>query len=425
MKLSEDLKTRRVKYEFFDGFVLAMVLILSAIGVLMVFSITGTTIFNNESEDNLSYMLHSATGVVLGVITMAAFAIAPNKLFRGKWGLLILLGTVVIFIITPIFGQGTRASPYAYRWLAIPGLPVFQAVDLARIGFTLSLPLMIQWLVDTGLYYSKKIWSAYWIPIFYVLLCAGLIILQPDLGSAIVIFITGMVIVFSSGIHVKQIIFLSSIAAIAVVVVSVIGIYAIDLQYYQMQRINAWRDPFNHPRGHQSVMGFMSIALGSWTGLGLGESKQALGFAIEPHTDLIVTILSEELGLIAVFIVMLLYFFIAFKCFTTAFKARDVFSALVCIGVGSFFLAQTFVNLGGASGFIPLSGVTLPLISYGMTSKISTFALIGIYFNMRRHILIDVEKSKARREKKKEGIEENNILKFLSQLEGRNQRSDS
>jgi len=409
MKLSEDLKTKRAKYDFFDGFVLASVLILSAIGVLMVFSITGSSIFNNDAGERLSYMLHSATGVVLGVIVMSALAVTPNKLFRDKWGLFILLGTVAILFITPIWGHGTPDSPVS-RWLTIPGILTFQAVDLARVGFTLSLPWLVQHLIDKRLYYSKKLWSSYWIPLFYIVLCTGLILLQPDMGSAIVLFIIGIIMFLSSGIHVKQITFLFLLAT-AAIAIAVTGMSGLELAPYQDARIQAWLDPFNHPRGHQSVMGFISIALGGWTGEGLGRSRQALGFAIEPHTDLIVTILSEELGLITVIIVMCLYFFIAFRCFSIALKARDVFSALVCIGIGAFFLTQPFVNLGGVSGVIPLSGVTLPLISYGMTSKVATFALIGIYFNMRRSILVGVEKNKARKEGK---VVESNILKFIS-----------
>jgi len=397
MKLSEDLKTKRAKYDFFDSFVLAATLALSAIGVLMVFSITGASIFNNAAGDRLSYMIHSATGVVLGVVAMIAFSIAPNKLFRDKWGFFILLGTIAILFITPIWGQDVPSSPRVYRWLTIPGVITFQAVDLARVGFILSLPWVIQWFIDKRLYYSKKIVSAYLLPLFYIALCTIFILRQPDLGSAIVFFIIGMIVFFCSGIHTRQIVLLFSLA-ISVIIVTVTGMTGLELAPYQDDRVQAWIDPFNHPRGHQSEMGFISIALGGWTGEGLGKSAQALGFAIEPHTDLIVTILSEELGVISVIIVMLLYFFIAFKCFSIALKAREVFSALVCVGVGAFFLTQPFVNLSGVSGLIPLSGVTLPLISYGMTSKVATFALIGIYFNMRRSILVEVEKNKARKE---------------------------
>ena len=412
MKLSEELKTKRAKYEFFDGFVLAAVIILSAIGVLMVFSITGTSIFNNHRGDRLSYMIHSAAGVAMGLIAMAIVTLFPNKLFRGKLGGIILVGTMFIFFITPIWGHGTYESPVR-RWLTIPGIITFQAVDLARIGFTLSLPWIIQQLIDKKKYYSKKIFSHYLLPLLYVGMCTGLIILQPDLGSSIVIFASGMIVFLSSGLHIKQILTLFSLAILAVIAVFVAGLDALGLEFYQLDRIQVWVDPFSHiqDNGLQSVMGFVSIALGGWTGEGLGQSTQALGFAIEPHTDLIVSILSEELGVIAVLGVMFLYFFIAFKCFTTALKARDVFSALVCVGVGAFFLTQPFVNLGGVSGIIPLSGVTLPLISFGMTSKISTFILIGIYFNVRRSILVDIEKHKVFKEKKQL---ENDHLEILS-----------
>ena len=411
MKLSEDLKVKRAKYDFFDGIVLVAVLILSAIGVLMVFSITGTSIFNNRTGDRLSYMIHSATGVIVGVMAMAVMAMIPNKLFRGKLGFFALFGTIAILIITPMFGLDVASSPGVYRWLEIPGIGIrFQAVDLARIGFTLSLPWLIQRLIDQQLYYTKKIGSSYWIPLAYILLCTVLIRLQPDLGSLIVIFLTGMIVFFSSGIHIKQIIFLFLLVAIAVATIAILGPSVLGLDPYQMTRIQMWLDPFTHPYGLQSRMGFVSIALGGWWGVGLGGSTQALGFAIEPHTDLIVSILSEELGLITVIGVMFLYLLIACKCFFTALKARDVFSALVCIGIGSFFLTQPFVNLGGVSGIIPLSGVTLPLISFGMTSKISTFILIGIYFNMRRYILIDVERNKERKEQR----DDTNVLEFPS-----------
>ncbi|MCL1990214.1 MAG: FtsW/RodA/SpoVE family cell cycle protein [Defluviitaleaceae bacterium] len=395
--LSENLKEKRAKYDFFDGVVLVAVLILSALGILLVFSITGTSIFNNRTGDRLGYMIHSTTGVVLGVIAMIVMALVPNKLFREKLGLPILLGTLVIFVMTPIFGQGVPTSPEATRWLRIPGVITFQAVDLARIGFVLSLPWLIKVLIDKRRYYSKKIGSAYLIPLAYVFLCTLLVIAQPDLGSAMVIFTIGIVVFLSSGLHLKQLTFFLLVAVAALVGVVLVGV---DLWEYQIDRIDVWRDPFNHPNGHQIVMGFVSIALGGWWGEGIGRSTTALGFAIEPHTDLIITILSEELGVITVFMVMGLYFLIALKCFLTALKSRDVFSALVCIGIGTFFLAQPFVNLGGVSGVIPLSGVTLPLISYGMTSQLSTFVLIGLYFNMRRYILIDVEKHKAAKKKK-------------------------
>ena len=388
MNRSDQLRVQRAKREYVDGTVLTCALILSALGILMVFSITGTSIFNNQAGDRLIYMTHSATSVMLGIVGMGMAAFIPNRWYRGRLAFLIFLITAVIFIITPILGRDTLASPGVQRWLEI-GPIVFQAVDLARIGFVISLAWMIHLLIEKRMYYSSKLWSSYLIPLIYVFVCTFTVIRQPDLGSAFVILGTGIIVFLSSGLAVKQIMVLLLMASTLAGSVAVFGVYAFNnLEAYQVTRIAVWLDPFNHDLGLQSVMGFVSIALGGWFGVGLGKSTQALGFAIEPHTDLIVTILAEELGFIAVLIVMILYFSIAVRCFLTSLRARDVFSALVCIGVGAFFLLQPFVNLGGASGIIPLSGVALPLISYGMTNKISTFIMIGIYFNMRRHILL-------------------------------------
>lgn len=402
----EKINQVRAKYEFFDGLVLAAVLILSAIGILMVFSITGTSIWNNRSGDRLSYMLHSATGVALGIAAMIAMVFLPQKVFRGKLtGGIIFVSTLALFIITVYFGHGTDASPEVSRWLTIPGMITFQAVDLARIGFILSVAWLIQLLIDKQKYYRGKIPHYLW-PLSYILICTYLVYNQPDLGSMIAIFTTGIFMFFSSGIKVRQIIFVIIFGILSLLALIHYDVLSWD---YQTSRMDIWRDPFAYDAGLQVVMGFVSVALGGWFGVGIGESTQALGFAIEPHTDLIVTILSEELGVITVFLIMILYLVIAIKCFMTALKSRDVFSALVCIGVGSFFLVQPFINLGGVIGFIPLSGVTLPLISYGMTSKVSTFILIGIYFNMRRRILIDVEKHKEKKAEKK-GL--NNMLQL-------------
>ena len=392
MNIDENVRIHKMKFNFVDFHVLTASLILCSIGILMVFSITGTYIFNNRMGDRLGYMTHSITGFFLGLALMALATIFPNKWFRGRFGLAIVIFTLGLLILTPLVGIDVPSSPGVYRWIRIPGVITFQAVDLARIGFTISVPWIVKHLIEKKIFYTKKIWSYYVVPLFFVVICAGLIIAQPDLGSAIVIAITGFIIFFSSGIHKIQIYFLVFVG-IGFLVFGLIFGHTVLLGY-QANRIAAWLDPFSHPFGLQTTMGFVSIALGGWTGVGIGNSSQTLGFAIEAHTDMIITIVSEELGVLWVLAIMGLYLLIATKCFLTALKSTDEFNALVCIGVGSFFLAQPFVNLAGVIGLIPLSGITLPFISHGMTSMVSTFVLIGLYFNMRRQILVDHEKEK-------------------------------
>lgn len=418
MNQEQLMKIKRAKYEFFDWFVLVAALMLAGLGVLMVFSITGTSIHNNASGDRLSYMMHSATGTIGGIMAMTFVALMPHKLLKHKtMGIGILAGTILLFVITHFFGHGTELSPTVSRWITIPGVITFQAVDLLRLGFTLSLPWTIHHLAEKKLYHTQNIVGFYLVPLAYILFATLMVVGQRDLGSAIIMFTTGVIVFFSSGLHVKQILVLLGIGISTLIVAATLGVYALNLDFYQTDRIQVWLDPFTHPNGNQIVMGFVSLALGGWTGVGIGNSTVALGFAIEPHTDLIITIVAEELGAVTVLIIMLLYFLIAYKCFKTAFKARETFSPLVCIAVGVFFLAQPFVNLGGVSGVIPLSGVALPLISYGMTNKLSTFVLVGLYFNMRRQILVDAARYETKKSEPKQQLSENvtdykNVLQF-------------
>ena len=122
---------------------------------------------------------------------------------------------------------------------------------------------------------------------------------------------------------------------------------------------------------------------------------------VEPHNDMISTILAEELGVWMVLAIMAMYFIIAMRCFYTAIKSKDIYASLIAVGVGSIFLVHPFINLGGASGAIPLTGVTLPFISYGGSSLVSLLIGMGIYFNITMEV---VSQQKKARIKKQESI---------------------
>jgi len=371
-----------------DGITLACALLLAGLGVLTIFSIMGAFLYNARLEDATVHVIRSLTGVIFGIIAMLVIVMIPFKFMKTTVGFFSIFVTVGLLLLTLIMGHGTVESPDVNRWMTLAGI-TFQPAEFARASMILSLAWLIQVLVHNKKYYTKKLWAPYLLAGGYAVLCGFLVLVQPDLGSGIVMLGIGFTMFLSSGLHRRQISSLLGIGAGLgfLAMVGFLTLDAIGLQAYQMERIQVWRDPFNHERGLQTVMGYVSIALGGPFGAGLGRSMQRLGFAIEPHTDLIITILAEELGLIAVIGVMILYFIIALRCFLTSLKARDVYSALVCIGVGSFFLIQPLVNLGGVGGLIPLSGVTLPLMSYGMTSAIASFIMLGIYFNVRINIL--------------------------------------
>jgi len=387
IKIKRDYFTKSL--QDVDRVVLFCTLFLVSIGILMIYSITGISIYNNRLNDPLGYVIKSVFSTLVGFGGMLAVLFIPYQVVKKILGPLAIGGTLVLLLMALILGDGTAASDVR-RWVSIGGFS-FQPAEFARIGLVVSCAWIIQFLVEKNEYYTSKLISKSLYPLAYVALCGVMIIAQRDLGSALIVLGIGLIMFFSSGVNNKQI--------AAVLGIGVIGALVIflNLEGYQAQRFEIWLDPFNHDRGLQNVMGFISIAQGGLTGVRLGNSMQKYGFAIEPHTDFIITIIAEELGAIMVVLIMIAYFLIVMRCFSTALKGRDIFSSLICIGVGSFFLIQPLVNLGGIIGLIPLSGVTLPLISYGGTSLMATFIMIGIYFNARSEIMrcIRVEEKQA------------------------------
>ena len=366
-----------------DKVVFIISLVIFAIGVLTIFSTTGISTYNNRSGDSMSYVRNTLIFGVASLIGMFTLFFIPYKTIKNRLGPLALAGTLGLLVLTAIIGEGSRSNPNAQRWIVLGGFR-FQPAEFARLGMAVSFPWLVQYLVDRKMYFTKDFWAPNLYALAYVLACGILIIAQPDLGSAMVVAGMGLIMFFSSGLQKKQ---LAVFILVGVSGILLVGIFATTmLRGYQIQRLNTWLDPFNDPRGLQNVMGFMSIALGGMFGVGLGNSMQKYGFAIEPQTDFIITIIAEELGTFVVLLIMAGYFTIAVKCFLTAFKGRDMFSSLTCVGVGSFFLIQPLINLGGVIGLIPLSGVTLPFVSFGGTSLMSTFFMIGIYLNMRNEI---------------------------------------
>ena len=390
-----------------DRITLIAVFTLSGIGMLMIYSITSTPIFNNLTGASADLLVRTMESVVIGILGMLLFLLIPYHIFKRYLSPLTFIGTVALLVLTLVVGRGTAAAPDVRRWIYIGGR-TFQPSEFARMGLIIAVAWFIGRLVYHQKYYTKKIIGWYLAVLAYIVLCGALIIGQLDLGSALVVLGVGGVMFVSSGIGKKQIFLL---ALVGIVGVSLLGLSGL-VQY--QQRLDVWRDPFYHDFGRQSVMGYISIAQGGMFGRGLGESIQKYGFAIEAHTDLIITILAEELGVATVILVMALYFLIAIRCFRAALKGKDLFGSLICIGIGSFFLIQPLINLGGAGGVIPLSGVTLPLISYGGTSIIATFLMIGMYLNVQAKSKeqLELEASAVQKEEKSAKVELEKVIPF-------------
>lgn len=406
----------------FDKLVLILVFALFVLGLLMIYSITSISIYNGVENDTLYFVKKILFSLILGIAGMLFLALIPYKWLK-YFGFLSLIGCPSILLVTLLFGEGTEASDVR-SWFRFGGLSV-QPAEFVKAGIILALAYLISTMVKFKKYYMTSLKSigrgaesvheyfkntiryisnGYLIVLIYLGFCTLLILLQPDLGSALIIFGIGIIIFICSGISFKV------IGGLGILGLFLLIPLLLGLKGYQMDRFSIWLDPFNHEKGLQNVMGYTAIALGGLFGVGIGNSTQKYGYIIEPHTDFIVTILAEELGVFTVMLIMIAYATISLRCFFTAFKCKDLFGSLVCIGVGALFLIQPIVNLGGASGTIPLTGVTLPFISYGGTSSVALFLVIGIYLNVRIEMLsrLNAETDK----KEKQIAQANNIVPF-------------
>ncbi len=345
------------------------------------------------------------SALILGFIGLIAFLSTGVKWipYRGLKNLSLVSVFVcpLLLIATLLFGKGSGASDVK-SWFEIGPLNI-QPAEFVKVGMILSMAWMISRRIDKGTYYFKRwrllngrlLYDSYVSIIGYFGVCTLLVLLQPDFGSALILGFIGLIAFLSTGVKWQS---LWPIVVLGIIVVVAGAIVLAIRNPYQLERFHVWLDPFNHDKGFQNVMGYTAIALGGMTGVGIGNSTQKYGYVLEPHNDMISTIIAEELGVWVILLIMVIYFIIAIRCFLTAVKSKDIYASIVCIGIGSIFLVQPVVNLGGASGAIPLTGVTLPFISYGGSSIMSLFIAIGVYFNVRMEIIAQQKRLKKKRE---------------------------
>jgi rod shape determining protein RodA len=216
-----------------------------------------------------------------------------------------------------------------------------------------------------------------------VLLPTVLVILQPDLGTALLIALAGIVVIFLAGISWKLIMtVIMSMAVIAPVM------WAFVLHDYQRQRVLTLFDPWSDPlgAGYHTIQSIIAIGSGGWQGKGwLSGTQSQLEFIPERSTDFIFAVYAEEFGLVGVIVLLLLYLFLVLRGLIISFYAEDTYSRLLAGGLTLTFFFYVFVNIGMVSGILPVVGVPLPLMSYGGTSMVTLMIGFGILMSISRN----------------------------------------
>ena len=402
-------KLNDYRIEFFnrlkgiDKITLILVALLFGIGVIMVYSITSISVYNGVKNDPSNFFVKTLIMGAAGLVAML-FIIALPYQFLKRMSVVAVFACPLLLLATVLFADGSEHSD-VNSWFEIGGFKL-QPSEFVKIGMIMAVAWLVDMRVKKRTYYLptykginlKITYDSFIFILGYIGICTILVLVQPDFGSALIIGFIGLIMFLATGVSwkiFKPIFFLGIILLIA----GFIGMAT--LFPYQLERFAVWSDPFNHEKGFQNVMGYTAIALGGMMGVGVGNSTQKYGYVVEPHNDMISTILAEELGVWMVLAIMAMYFIIAMRCFYTAIKSKDIYASLIAVGVGSIFLVQPFINLGGASGAIPLTGVTLPFISYGGSSLVSLLLGMGVYFNITMEV---VSQQKKARIKKQESI---------------------
>lgn len=341
-----------------DPWLLLLLLTLMGFGLLVLYS---------AAEQSISLVWRQAVRVGLGLLVMLVIAQIPPRLLKvwAPWlfGLAVLLLVAVVF-----FGVGRGAQ----RWLDL-GLLRFQPSEAMK----LALPLMLAVVLHRR--HLPPDWLALGMVVVLVAIPVGLIAIQPDLGTALLVGISGACVLFLAGLRWRIILGLGGVFAAAA------PFLWLNLHEYQRDRIRTFLSPESDPLGEgwNIIQSKIAVGSGGLTGKGWLEGSQShLEFLPEPHTDFIFSVLAEEFGFIGVAAVLALYAAIILRGMHLASQCRDSFGRMLAGTMVFMFFVYLAVNVGMVSGVLPVVGVPLPLISYGGTSAVTLLAGFGLVMGL-------------------------------------------
>ncbi|AIQ12649.1 putative lipid II flippase FtsW [Paenibacillus durus] len=371
-----------------DFQLLILTLLLVGFGLIMVFSSSSalTLVSEKFGHDPLYFVKKQIVWVLLGTVAMfAAMNIHYSKFKKWYAPLFVITLVLLLFVAT------TEGINGASSWLSIGGLGI-QPTELAKLSIILYLAALITKKGER----LRDLRTGY-IPVMVIVgIVAGLIMLQPDLGSCLILVATSGLVIFTGGASLKHI--LGSIVLLVLGVGLVLGgKMVIDSlsphskqaeanQDYRKGRIEAFIDPSKDPEGagFNILQSLTALGQGGLGGSGIGKGVQKLHYLPYPYTDFIFAVIGEELGFAGTLLFLLVYLYFIWRGILVALRCKDPFGTLIGIGVMGLIAIQAFVNIGGVTKTIPLTGVTLPFISYGGSSLLVTMLSMGIILNISR-----------------------------------------
>ncbi|MEI8611286.1 cell division protein FtsW [Enterovibrio norvegicus] len=295
---------------------------------------------------------------LIGALILAAVAL---QIPLARWQQLsVPMLLISLFLLIAVLGVG-RSVNGAMRWLPL-GIINLQPAEVAKLSLFL---FIAGYLVRRHGEVRESVYG-FLKPLAVLIIIAVLLLAQPDLGSVVVMFVTTIGMLFIAGAKLWQfgVLLFSGLGLVGLLIIA---------EPYRVRRVTSFLDPWQDPfgSGYQLTQSLMAFGRGDWWGQGLGNSIQKLEYLPEAHTDFVVAVLAEELGLVGVTVVLLMVFALVFRALfigKRCLEANQLFGGFLAFGIGIWFAFQALVNVGAAAGIMPTKGLTLPLVSYGGSS---------------------------------------------------------
>ncbi|WP_338469948.1 FtsW/RodA/SpoVE family cell cycle protein [Niallia sp. XMNu-256] len=386
----------------YDYSIIIVMVMLIIFGLVMVYSASMVWAVQRYNYESDYFFQRQKLHIILSMFAFIFIAFVPYKILKSNK---VLIPMVILSLVGLgglfVFGH---VSGNALSWFKVgaSSLQPSEFVKLCVIIYLSAVYAKKQTYINE---FNKGVVP----PLVYLALVLVFVAIQPDVGTAAIIFLIASTIILSSGMSYRNIFKLGGFG----LMISIPFILLVKDQLFssvRLGRISAFQDPFLDEQGFgwQLANSYIALGTGGIKGLGLGQSVQKLGYLPESHTDFIMAVIAEELGIFGVTFVLLCLSYIVLRGILIGIRCKDPFGSLLAIGISSMIGIQSFINLGGISGVIPLTGVPLPFVSYGGSSLLQLCISMGILVNIS--MFVNYEQNYKGKDSKERPVESRSFI---------------
>ena len=355
----------------YDRVLISAVILLCIIGTVMLYSASSIrSLMESENQTATLYLVAHLKRLLVGIIIMFLMMSFDYRHLK-KYYLHLIFGAIGLLILTKTIFL-IKGIPTAARWFYLGPLSI-QTSDIARLSLIVFLAVYI----DKKRRQLEDFYTGFLPSVFAIIIIMSLIIIQPDFSSAIMLGLIGGIMLFIGRAKLSQLL-ATSVTGLAIVVPVLL------MAPYRLDRVRSWwnRNEELSTIGYQAYQSLISLGNGGFIGLGLGNSLEKNMFLPEPHTDFIFSIIGEEMGFVGTLFILTLFLLVFQRGIRIAKECTDPFGVMLAVGISFSFILYAFVNAAVVTNVFPVTGLPMPLISYGGSGMVINLASMGILLNI-------------------------------------------